>query len=147
MNTDTVVYMNEIKSREFRKCPLDLYPIERMKDFGFKVGYPDEYLITPNWEIANEQADSSERLVMPSNRVGRTPGYYSLGHGKRLELIDRYVEKGYMKEDPNNLCFLPPERWNDIYAYEVHLLDGEKIYITLEDYKLFSKEFLEVKAV
>lgn len=146
LNTDTVVYMNEIKSREFRKCPLDLYPIERMRDFGFKVDYPDEYMITPNWEIANEQADSSERLVMPSNK-DRAPGYYALRHGKHLELIERYVEKGYMKEDPNNLCFLPLEKWNDTYAYEVHLLNGENVFITVEDYRLFSRMLLETIAV
>lgn len=137
LNSDYIVHLKAVPKREFRDLPLDLYSPDEMAKMGFRVGYADVYLGTPSWDIAFDQADGNDRLVLPSDCRTDRPGYWEIGGGE-YGLIDKYVKKnGTVTRDNNNMCFLPKERWNEVYAYELMMSDGSTMYMTVDEYKIF----------
>lgn len=142
INIEAITAITVVRMRDF--SGYNLYSLEEMAKFGFKVGHPDKFIHCKNWDEAVEAVEASpESRILSKGAIG----YFQLEGCEEIGLINSYYEKsapyGCFVKRESAVCFLLEERLNDPFAYNVHLStpcgginnDHMVFTFTLEEYE------------
>ena len=111
----------------------DLYTLDELSKFGYKVGNPMTY------KSCNTKEDAMKAVSeLPSKRIlcKDKIGYAEIDTSNKSLLTLYYDNDGNMLMDTSCMCFLPTDRYKNVFAYKLGLnfLYQHEHYIRLDEY-------------
>lgn len=129
----------------------NLYSLDELADFGFKVGLPDVFVPCKTWdEAVKSVVESPDTRIMSRNTC---IGYTVVKGGNKKSLISTYYdENNTLQTDNSCMCFLPKEKYDSVFAYALHVgitngglnNDHQAFIIRIDEYERLEK-MLDIK--